>query len=431
MLIRPGFRDRGRPVGVPYGGVQDALTASVAGPGNSRFQGCSQAKLPVEYLMHNADRGIFDLRRGHPVLVSDTQSSVLVAAVEGLTPALLDRLIRMTGAAPRLILTPHRASAMGWLRPLREGWDGVALEFAPDTDPSALFDLASAPEASNESYEPDAALGNPAVMQACPSEVAALELVRAGRLLPAVVAAPVPEPVPEAIHSALADGMFLDVAAHEARQVASHPRLELAYVSEAPVPLADAPVTRFMLFREGNGILEHVAVLIGEPKDWPEAVPVRLHSACLTGDLFGSLRCDCGDQLRRGVKAINDSGGGVLLYLSQEGRGIGLANKLRAYTMQNAGLDTIDSDCQLGFEADGRRYDAAVEMLNFLGVDTVRMLTNNPNKIDALRAAGIEVTAREPLHGTPNPHNLRYLSTKADRSGHWLQELLASEAERG
>ncbi|WP_018864269.1 MULTISPECIES: GTP cyclohydrolase II RibA [Thioalkalivibrio] len=381
--------------------------------------------------MHNADRGIFDLRRGHPVLLSGEQSSVLVAAVEGLTPVLLDRLTHMTGGRPRLILTPHRASAMGWPQPLAEGWEGVALEFAPGTDPEALFTLASAPEASNEGEHPTHALDQADVLPAEPSEVAALELARAGRLLPAVVSARVPEPTPEAIRSALADGMFLDVDEHEARAVAHHPRLELAYVSEAPVPLADAPVTRFMLFREGNGILEHVAVVIGEPSEWPEAVPVRLHSACLTGDLFGSLRCDCGDQLRLGVKAINESGGGVLLYLAQEGRGIGLANKLRAYTMQTAGLDTIDSDCQLGFEADGRRYDAAVEMLEFLGIDTVRVLTNNPAKIEALRAGGIQVAAREPVHGTLNPHNLRYLSTKADRGGHWLQELLASEAERG
>ncbi|ADC71786.1 GTP cyclohydrolase II [Thioalkalivibrio sp. K90mix] len=381
--------------------------------------------------MHNADRGIFDLRRGHPVLLSGEQSSVLVAAVEGLTPVLLDRLTHMTGGRPRLILTPHRASAMGWPQPLAEGWEGVALEFAPGTDPEALFTLASAPEASNEGEHPAHALDQAEVRPAEPAEVAALELARAGRLLPAVVSARVPEPVPEAIHSALADGMFLDVGEREARAVAHHPRLELAYVSEAPVPLADAPVTRFMLFREGNGILEHVAVVIGEPNEWPDAVPVRLHSACLTGDLFGSLRCDCGDQLRLGVKTINESGGGVLLYLAQEGRGIGLANKLRAYTMQTAGLDTIDSDCQLGFEADGRRYDAAVEMLEFLGIDTVRVLTNNPAKIEALRAGGIRVVAREPVHGTLNPHNLRYLSTKADRGGHWLQELLASEAERG
>ncbi|WP_017926640.1 GTP cyclohydrolase II RibA [Thioalkalivibrio sp. HL-Eb18] len=381
--------------------------------------------------MHNADRGIFDLRRGHPVLLSGEQSSVLVAAVEGLTPVLLDRLTHMTGGRPRLILTPHRASAMGWPQPLAEGWEGVALEFASGTDPEALFTLASAPEASNEGEHPAHALDQAEVRPAEPAEVAALELARAGRLLPAVVSARVPEPVPEAIHSALADGMFLDVGEREARAVAHHPRLELAYVSEAPVPLADAPVTRFMLFREGNGILEHVAVVIGEPNEWPDAVPVRLHSACLTGDLFGSLRCDCGDQLRLGVKTINESGGGVLLYLAQEGRGIGLANKLRAYTMQTAGLDTIDSDCQLGFEADGRRYDAAVEMLEFLGIDTVRVLTNNPAKIEALRAGGIRVVGREPVHGTLNPHNLRYLSTKADRGGHWLQELLASEAERG
>jgi len=381
--------------------------------------------------MHNADRGIFDLRRGHPVLVRGAQASILAAAVEGLTPALLDRLTHLTGGTPRLILTPHRASAMGWPQPLADGWDGVALEFAPGTDPEALFTLASAPEASNEAAHPEQLLGDVDVQPALPAEAAALELVRAGRLLPAMVSTRVPDPVPEAIRSALADGMFLDVSEDEARSVADHPRLELTYVSGAPVPLADAPVTRFMVFREGNGILEHVAIVIGEPAQWPEVVPVRLHSACLTGDLFGSLRCDCGDQLRMGVKAINESGGGVLLYLAQEGRGIGLANKLRAYTMQSAGLDTIDSDCQLGFSADGRRYDAAVEMLEFLGIDTVCLLTNNPTKVEALRAGGIQVAAREPVHGRINPHNLRYLSTKADRSGHWLQELLAAEAERG
>ncbi len=381
--------------------------------------------------MHNADRGIFDLRRAHPVLVAGPESSVLVAAVEGLTPALLDRLSVMTGQAPRLILTAHRASAMGWSRPLAEGWAGVALEFDPHTQPEVLFALASAPEASNESGPPGEAFAGCRIEEAIPVETAALELVRAGRLLPAVVSAPVPHPLPEAIESAVHDGMILEIAEDQAREVARHPRLELTYVSEAPVPLADAPVTRFMLFREGNGILEHVAVVIGEPSEWPDPVPVRLHSACLTGDLFGSLRCDCGDQLRTGVKTINSGGGGVLLYLAQEGRGIGLANKLRAYTMQTAGMDTIDSDCQLGFDADGRRYDAAVEMLEFLGIERVCLLTNNPAKIDALRVGGIDVVAREPVHGKLNPHNLRYLSTKADRSGHWLQELLASEAERG
>ncbi|WP_019570559.1 MULTISPECIES: GTP cyclohydrolase II RibA [unclassified Thioalkalivibrio] len=381
--------------------------------------------------MHNADRGIFDLRRGHPIRVSGSGTDVLAAAVEGLTPGQLDRLTVMTGGRPRLILTPHRASAMGWPQPLEEGWEGVALQPTGTVDPESLFVLASAPEGSDDASSAARLLEGAVLQRAAESEAAALELVRAGRLLPAVVTAFIPDPEPEAIASAVADGMLLDVDAAQAREVAEHPRLELAHVSEAPVPLADAPVTRFMLFREGNGIQEHVALVIGEPSRWPDPVPVRLHSACLTGDLFGSLRCDCGDQLRRGVKMINDSGGGVLLYLAQEGRGIGLANKLRAYTMQHAGMDTIDSDCQLGFGADGRRYEAAVEMLEFLGIERVRVLTNNPAKIDALRAGGIEVASREPVHGTVNPHNLRYLSTKADRGGHWLEELLAAEAERG
>jgi GTP cyclohydrolase II len=145
---------------------------------------------------------------------------------------------------------------------------------------------------------------------------------------------------------------------------------------------------------------------------------VRLHSACLTGDLLGSLRCDCGDQLRDAVELIAASGGGIVLYLAHEGRGIGLANKLRAYALQDEGLDTLEADQHLGFRTDERDYTAACAMLQDLGIRRIRLLTNNPGKIEALNSGGIEVLAREPLQGRETPHNARYLRTKRERAGH-------------
>ena len=168
-----------------------------------------------------------------------------------------------------------------------------------------------------------------------------------------------------------------------------------------------------------------MAIVIGARDNWPDPVPVRLHSACLTGDLFGSLRCDCGEQLRGSLRVFAASGGGVLLYLAQEGRGIGLGNKLRAYLLQQEGLDTIDADGALGFGADERRYYAGIEILRHLGIQRIQLLTNNPEKVRALREGGIEVVDRQPIFGTVNRHNLPYVMAKVQRAGHLLDEMLA------
>ena len=141
--------------------------------------------------------------------------------------------------------------------------------------------------------------------------------------------------------------------------------------------------------------------------------------------MYGSLRCDCGEQLRGSLRAFVAKGGGVLLYLTQEGRGIGLANKFRAYALQDEGLDTIEADCTLGFGPDERTYEAANSMLREFGIRRVELLTNNPEKVAAVEAGGIEVTRREPLYGTVNRHNLPYVQAKADQAGHWLEEMLA------
>lgn len=179
-------------------------------------------------------------------------------------------------------------------------------------------------------------------------------------------------------------------------------------------------------YRDHDAGREHLALVYGDVAG--TTPPVRVHSACLTGDLFGSLRCDCGPQLEAAMDRITANGCGILLYLDQEGRGIGLINKLRAYELQERGLDTVEANLALGFGADLRDFRVAAEMLADLNVPAIQILTNNPDKIGQLRRAGIAVTARMPLEIRANEHNVRYLETKRDRTGHLLA-MLAPRAE--
>jgi GTP cyclohydrolase II len=286
-----------------------------------------------------------------------------------------------------------------------------------ETDPDQILRLSSA-------------IGNYAartldLREASAAEVGGLTLARLGGLLPAIVSTPAdPTSAPE-LRNLLESGAVLAATAAQIEAMAANVRVELTYVSDGPVPLEEAEDARFMCFREANGLLEHVAIVIGNRESWPDPVPVRLHSACLTGDLFGSLRCDCGEQLRGSLRVFAASGGGVLLYLAQEGRGIGLGNKLRAYLLQQEGLDTVDADGTLGFGADERRYDAGVEILRHLGIERIQLLTNNPEKVRAVREGGIHVMDRQPIYGTLNRHNVQYVTAKVHRAGHWLGEMLS------
>ena len=186
--------------------------------------------------------------------------------------------------------------------------------------------------------------------------------------------------------------------------------------ARARLPIEGIGETQVIAFREPASGSEHVALLIGAPGGEPPLV--RLHSECLTGDVFGSLKCDCGPQLKEALRLIAASGGGILLYLRQEGRGIGLANKIRAYALQDRGLDTVDANRRLGFADDERDYTTAAAMLRALGADEVRLLTNNPAKVAGLEAEGIRVVGRIAHHMPVNPHNTDYLATKRERSGH-------------
>ncbi len=215
------------------------------------------------------------------------------------------------------------------------------------------------------------------------------------------------------------DAHALSVSAAAIQAYKEETARRLTRVSEARVPLGDAEDARVIAFRPPNSLAEHLAVLVGKPET-KSAPLVRLHSSCVTGDILGSLRCDCGEQLHGALQAMARDGSGILLYLNQEGRGIGIANKLRAYALQDEGLDTVEANRALGFDADERTFLVAAQMLKNLGVKTVRLLTNNPEKVRQLSLHGIKVKERIPLAVTPGKHNARYLSTKAKKCGHLL-----------
>ncbi len=196
----------------------------------------------------------------------------------------------------------------------------------------------------------------------------------------------------------------------------SEPGLEL--YAEAPLP-TERGLFRTVVFRETRTGAEHVALVLGDLTGEP--VPVRVHSECLTSEVLGSLKCDCRAQLDRALDFIAARGRGVLLYLRQEGRGIGLGNKIRAYALQARGHDTYEANRLLGFPDDLRRYDVAAEMLRLLGVRAVDLITNNPLKLQGLEAEGIAVRRRIQLPSPANPHNLNYLRVKRERTGHLIE----------
>ena len=372
--------------------------------------------------MHKVERGLFELRRGRALYVSSSAPAVsaLIAAVEGLQDQTLKQL-RSLGGPLRLVVTYHRGRAMGLAAKNGRVPPYLTLGLTGDASPSGILRLATA-SAERLSQHPTEWLD---VGPASEAEAAGLALTRLGRLVPAVVSTPVDADHAPRLRELLRDGTILDLTSERIDAMVANPGIEVTRVTEAPVPLADAEEARFVFFRETNGFLEHVAILIGERSEWPDPVPVRLHSACLTGDLFGSLRCDCGEQLHGSLRHIADQGGGVLVYLAQEGRGIGLGNKIRAYALQQEGLDTVDADGTLGFGADERKYDAAVAILQHLDIERVQLLTNNPDKVRAVEEGGIQVVDRLPLHGKLNRHNLPYVRAKVHRAGHWLVDMLS------
>lgn len=354
---------------------------------------------PAPALLQAVDRAVAELRRGGIVGIRDAGGRIAVAmAAEAASPESLARLAALARGGLKVALTNRRAAVLGMAV---EGADIV--EVTPASLDQALVDALADPA---HALDPAHRLEIQAA-EAGACAAGAVRLAKLARLLPAAVLGDSPGG---------ADALFIvsveDVAAYQ--QVAAR---SLRPVSEARVPLADAEATRIVAFRPSDGGIEHLAIIIGEP-DGDQPVLARLHSECFTGDLLGSLRCDCGDQLRGAIAEIAAQGSGVLLYLAQEGRGIGLVNKLRAYQLQDLGFDTLDANGQLGFDDDERIYLPAAQMLSLLGIKAVRLLTNNPAKVEALTRHGVTVTERVPHIFPSNDHNQGYLRTKATKGGH-------------
>lgn len=340
------------------------------------------------------DRAIAALRAGRAVRVG----GLAVLSVETGSQAMLD-IIDPNGSAPMLLSGP-RAMALGL---------GNAHDAAREAEPVEVrhcdwLDREAARALADPARDFDRGPIGP--LNAIPVErpdcaKAALTLARLAGLLPALWLVD-DDPVVRIDTS--------EITAAAAAQSAT-------IVARAKLPIDDLPASQMVAFRDPASGEEHVALVIGAFGGQPPLV--RLHSECLTGDVFGSLKCDCGPQLKEALRIIGAAGGGVLLYLRQEGRGIGLANKLRAYALQDRGLDTVDANRRLGFADDERGYGMAAAMLRALGIESVRVLTNNPAKVAGLEREGIQVVERVAHHMPTNPHNADYIATKKKRSGHF------------
>jgi GTP cyclohydrolase II len=341
-----------------------------------------------------ADRAIAEFRAGRPVLIHRRDEALLIYPAELADGAMLARLEDIAQGRAHLILPAARLRRLGLDR---------------DQPGAVALPVLSAERIVALALKVDARIDAP-VSPVQPLDNTALELAALAQVLPPVIALPIRP-------GATDIGPLLSVEARVIDNYRAAQVRTIKIVGRAPVPLEGADKTEFVVFRGGEGLRDQVAIIVGAP-DLSKPVPVRLHSACLTGDLFGSLKCDCGDQLRDTVRWMAETDGGILLYLDQEGRGNGIANKMRAYKLQSEGWDTYDADEVLGFDFDQRGFAFAGEMLRQLGVDKVTALTNNPEKIKALRAAGLNVVASQRVLGRPSAHNVRYLASKRDRAGH-------------
>ena len=351
-------------------------------------------------------RAIADARRGVPVVLAARRPLILVPAetvgAEGL------RLIDVLSTEPAsLLLAPSRAAAV--LKHEVPGTSAaIALKLA-----RPLIDVQTLKRAADPTMEQ--ILPEFETIKAPEEAQAALALGKLARLLPAMVAAPVRPGWASRKEGA-------DLLSVPAADLLAYP-LELAStlmkVAEVSVPLDAARDARLVAFRALDQGIEHMAILVGQPES-QDAPLVRLHSECFTGDLLGSLRCDCGPQLQGAIARMGQENHGAVLYLAQEGRGIGLINKLRAYTLQDKGMDTLDANRALGWQADERNFHIAAAMLEALGIRRIRLLTNNPEKLESLAACGIEIIERVPHQFDPNGVNDSYLETKARRFGHLL-----------
>lgn len=367
--------------------------------GQEMFQFLSQTRYPAAMTVTATPaemraRALTDLRMGLPVVL-DGAHPMLVFAVETLTPARFAAAVADPSAC--LVVTDWRAQTLK--TPV---YDGDITRLALPKDADLTWARAMADPTLDLRHPLKGPFQPIRDGDAAPAR-AGIVLAKSAHLLPAVIVT----------RGTLADPSLTRVSLPDAVPAG------MDDVASAALPMEASEAGRLSIFRPTAGGEEHYAIEIGDP-DRSKPVLVRLHSACFTGDVLGSLKCDCGPQLRGALAQMGAEGSGILLYLNQEGRGIGLANKMRAYALQAQGFDTVEANHRLGFQDDERNFELGSDILRKLGVGRVRLMTNNPAKIERLSKAGIDVVERIPLHIAPSVHNAGYLDTKSKKSGHLL-----------
>ena len=360
-----------------------------------------------------AERASAELRRGgHVMLRLNNGEAALFRGAEFADGEDINHLSRLAGSGPLLVLTANRVKSLQ--RSIRQDWPAATIALAT-RHYEQIFDLAfGQTRLDNDGLtliaERSGSLADHAT-----------KLLRNAKLLPAALMARLP------FRDIAAQDRFAqehNILALEARDLKSYPHQPGAMMriaARARVPLAVVEDAEVVMFRAEIGGEDHFAVLIGKGADL-ETPLVRLHSQCITGDVLGSLKCDCGEQLQAAMRLMAENDGGVLIYLAQEGRDIGLLNKMRAYALQDNGLDTVDANHALGFDTDERVFLPAARILDALGITRLRLITNNPDKINQLKQCGIRVEERVPLTLASNPHNEDYLATKKNRTGHMIAD---------
>ncbi|MGB2320172.1 MAG: GTP cyclohydrolase II [Candidatus Puniceispirillum sp.] len=359
-----------------------------------------------------AERASAELRRGGYVMLRlNNGEAALFRGAEFADGEDINFLSRLAGSGPLLVLTANRIKSLQ--RSIRQGWPAATIAL-PARHYEQVFDLAFGQERLDDDLSLIAERSGSLADHAT-------RLLRNAKLLPAALMARLP------FRDIAAQDRFAqehNILALEARDLKSYPHQPGAMMriaARARVPLAVAEDAEVVMFRAEIGGEDHFAVLIGKGVDL-ETPLVRLHSQCITGDVLGSLKCDCGDQLQAAMSLMAKNGGGVLIYLAQEGRDIGLLNKMRAYALQDNGLDTVDANHALGFDTDERVFLPAARILDALGITRLRLITNNPDKISQLEQCGIKVEERVPLTLASNPHNEDYIATKKNRTGHMIAD---------
>ena len=340
-----------------------------------------------------------------PIVIRNGDSGAVAISAETVREDRLAALIKMDGPSV-LALTERRSSTLK-----ARAYDGDIARITVPPDANANWVRAVADPASDLRVPLKGPFatergGDPSLHRA------AVELARRARLLPAAVLNEIPDPDGFGTRNNLT---IVDLAAEGRNESKS----SLIMVGSANLPIRVHSETRIFVFRFDSGSDEHCAIEIGSP-DRKAPVLVRLHSACFTGDVLDSLKCDCGTQLALALDQMSNAGGGILLYLNQEGRGIGLGNKIRAYSLQDQGFDTLEANHRLGFEGDERDFGIAADILKHLGFASARLMTNNPNKVRMMEASGIEISERIPLKSKPTEFNEAYLAVKSEKFGHLL-----------